>query len=288
MKRIILLLIYIFIFYCLFFYTYSMSIEDNNLVIKNDVLLKELRVNYEGIVPNFQNDIYKYYLTIPEEVKEIEIFATAENPNSTIEIKGNTNLKNGLNIIEIEVISKDKEQRNTYTIEVTKTNNIELVNANLEILAIENVLLSPPFDSNIIDYEAEVSNETEKVKILAIPQNENAKVEIIGEEHLEEGDNLITINVTAPNTFSRRVYTIKLHKRNNEETIQFMKEEQNNHEKLNGIYSVQRTSTKTENKIKRTENNNEKNIKIIIYILISTIVFYIISKLIRILYKKSK
>lgn len=286
MKKIILSLIYICVLYFLFYSTYCTSIEYNNSSIADNMVLEELRINYEGIVPNFEKNIYKYYLTVPEEVSDIEVLASTKNLNSTIEIKGNTNLKNGLNIIEIEVISEDKEQKNTYTIEVTKTDNIKLANANLEILAIENVLLNPPFDSNITNYEVEVSNETEKVNILAITQNENAKVEIIGAEQLEEGDNLITINVTAPNTFSKRIYTINIHKRNREETIQFLQEQKINEEKLNGIYNVQKTSMQMESNAKTVNNYKEKTPKIILYATALIVVIFIILYFIKLKYRK--
>lgn len=276
MKKIILSLICICMFYCSFYNTYCTSIEYNNSSIADNAFLEELRINYEGIVPNFEKNIYKYYLTVPEEVSEIEVLASAENVNSTIEITGNTNLKNGLNIIEIKVTSEDKTQSNSYIIEVTKTNNIELANTNLEILAIENVLLNPPFDSNITNYETEVSNETEKINILAIPQNENAKVEITQREQLQEGDNLIHINVIAPNTFSKRIYTINVYKRNREETIQFLEEEKNNQERLNGIYNIQRTSIQTESNIKTVENDKEIIQKIILYSVVLIIIYIIL------------
>ena len=41
--------------------------------------------------------------------------------------------------------SADKTQSKVYKIYVSKTNNLELANTNLETLAIENTLLNPPF-----------------------------------------------------------------------------------------------------------------------------------------------
>ena len=87
--------------------------------------LQALRINLEGLVPNFEKDIYEYDLTIPKEINEIEIVPITENPNATATVTGNTNLKEGLNIITIDVTSQDQSKKNTYTIRVTKTADLE-------------------------------------------------------------------------------------------------------------------------------------------------------------------
>lgn len=167
----------------------------------NNADLKSLRLDIEGITPNFEKDNYEYYLTVPNDISDIEVLAVLENPNANVEIGGNSDLKEGLNVINITVISEDKTNQNTYTIQVTKTANLELANNNLEILAIENALLYPPFDYIESNYKTEISNELETVNILAIPQNENAVVNINGKDNLKIGNNLVTIVVTAPNRF---------------------------------------------------------------------------------------
>lgn len=163
--------------------------------------LQSLRLNIEGITPNFEKGVYEYYLTVGNSVKEIEVLAVSENPNASVEISGNTNLKEGLNSINIVVTSEDKTIKNTYTIYVTKTANLELANTNLEILAIENTLLNPPFDITETNYKTEISNEVEAIKILSVPQNEKAVVKISGKDNLKQGNNLVTVEVTAPNRF---------------------------------------------------------------------------------------
>lgn len=163
--------------------------------------LQSLRLNIEGITPNFEKVVYEYYLTVGNSVKEIDVLAVSENPNANVEITGNTNLKEGLNVINIVVTSEDKTIKNTYTIQVTKTANLELANTNLEILAIENALLNPPFDAIETNYKTEISNEVENIKILAVPQNEKAVVKISGKDNLKQGNNLVTVEVIAPNRF---------------------------------------------------------------------------------------
>ncbi len=202
--------------------------------------LQSLRLDKEGIVPAFKSGIYEYDLIISNDINSLEVLAIAENPNSQIEIMGNTGLKEGLNLIKINVISEDKTQNKLYTIKVTKTANAEVANTNLETLAIENVSLTPPFDNNTTQYNAEVSNETTNLNILAIPENESAKAEISGNGDLKEGSNLISITVSAPNGITQRVYQVSVYKRNTQEEEIFKEEQSKAQEKLEQAYEIER------------------------------------------------
>lgn len=220
--------------------------EQNIDVRKDNAMLEVLRLDKEGIIPNFDKNIYDYYLTVNNDVDYIDILAISENSNSNIEIIGNNNLKEGLNVITIKVISEDKTQSREYKIQVTKTNNIELANTNLENLAIEGILLNPPFDTNITHYKIYVPNNITNLNILAIPQNENANVEISGKDNLKEGINIINVIVTAQNGFSERIYEINCYKRNEKEEKDFQKEEKENMEQLEKIYETQQVSNTNE------------------------------------------
>lgn len=243
--------------------------------------LKVLRLDKEGLVPNFESNIYQYYLTVPNEINDIEVLAIAENNNSIVNITGNTNLKEGVNTIIIEVISEDKTQNNKYNIEVTKTGNLELANTNLEILAIENILMYPQFDTNIIEYNAEISNEITQLNILAVPENENATVEIRGKDNLKEGNNIIDIIVTAQNGITKRVYKLNIYKRNQEEEVKYKEEVETNKEKLEEIYQIEKTENQPKNEINE-ENKSYKKLKtttiLVIVVIILIIIIYILKK----------
>lgn len=139
-------------------------------------MLKELRINQEGILPSFEPDITEYYLTVSEEINKIDVEAIPENSNSKVEIIGNDNLQIGENLITVNVI-EEKENLN-YNIHVLKTNNYKSSNNNLEILSIENGLLEPPFDSNITEYKLEVPYDVKNLNVWAVPENGNAVIEI--------------------------------------------------------------------------------------------------------------
>ena len=208
--------------------------------------LQALRLDREGITPDFSPEIYEYYLTIPTNIQEIEVLAISENPNATIQITGNTNLQNGLNIITIQVVSLDETQSNTYTIQVTKTDDTELANINLEILAIENVLLVPPFDNSRTNYQAQITNEQNDLNVLAIPENERAIVTVTGKDNLKDGNNLLEIVVTAPNGFSKKKFQVEVYRRNEEEEKRYQEERQLQKEALEEAYEIEELSSDIE------------------------------------------
>lgn len=235
----------------------------------NNANLQVLRLDKEGITPNFEKDIYEYYLSVSNDIQEIEVLAISENFNANIEITGNTNLKEGLNTINIEVTSEDKTQKNIYKIEVTKTANLELANSNLEVLAIENTLLNPPFDANETNYKVEVSSKVQSINIFAAPQNEQASVVITGKDDLKQGNNLVTVVVIAPNGYTKKKYQIEVYKRNDEEENKYNEEISKMEEKLEAAYEVE--------KLNNNEETNSKNkVNIVVYIIIGASIILIL------------
>lgn len=254
--------------------------EQGNSNEANNSYLQSLRLDIEGISPEFDKNIYEYYITVPTKVKELEVLAISENQKATINITGNEGLKEGQNTIKIEVISEDKSTNKVYNIYVTRTDNVEAANANLEILAIENTLLTPPFDAKETRYDAEVPNNTEKLNIFAVPENENAKVEVTGGSNLQEGDNTVIITVTAENGYTVKEYKINVHKRNEKEQVEYQQEQEEQKEKLEDAYEIEKLSADEENvnddkegkEDKEAEEKTENIIFTIIGIIISILV----------------
>lgn len=209
--------------------------SNNANTSKDNTNLSVLRLNHEGISPNFAKDIKEYYIVVDEALDKFDITTIAENPNSTINITGNNNLKTGLNTININVKSEDKTKETNYKIYVTKTSNIEKANANLENLAVENGTLNPEFDANITNYKVEVSSDTDTVNVLAVPERINAKVNINKANKLEVGDNTIEITVNAEDNITKKKYVVIVHRRNKEEENQLKEENKQQAEKLSAI-----------------------------------------------------
>ncbi len=249
--------------------------QGTNTEISN-AKLKDLRLDIEGTHPVFNSDVYEYYLTTEENIKDIEVLAIAQNPNSTVNINGNKELKKGLNKISIEVISEDNSEKNIYNINVTKTDNIELSNTNLEILAIENILLNVPFDVNQVNYKAEIANDKNSINILAIPENEQSVVEINGKDNLKEGNNLVTILVTSPDKISNKKYQIEVYKRNIEDEKKYIEEQNTNQKLLENAYKIEKIKLEDENINQNEKSKTNKYIWIIFSIVIICAVVAII------------
>ena len=258
-------------------------VEENSEVFKsseiqgedNNSLLKVMRLDKEGVIPEFSPEIKDYYFIADTSINNLEVTAIPEATNAQVNITGNNDLKDGINKIEIEVTSRDGTSKSIYTINVTKTDDREAANANLEMLAIEYVTLEPIFDTNILNYKASISNDFTDLNILAVPENVNGKIEIQGNKDLQVGDNTVTVNVTAPNNITIKKYKIIVHKRTEEEDKNFEKEQKINVEKLNNILDEQNQEI-INNGGNNNNYENSTNIARIVYIIIGIIVIIVI------------
>ena len=270
-----------------------LDINDNNLEIKignfneqaallneiqenvssDNTNLSVLRLNHEGISPDFNKDIREYYFIANTSIDNLEVTAIPENSKSIVTVTGNYNLKLGENTIDIKVESEDKTKTSIYKIYVTRTDNIDAANANLETLAIREGTLIPEFYNNMTQYQVEIPNGIENINILAIPQIENATVKILGNDKINVGDNKIQVIVTAENGTTIKKYYINVHRRSETEETEYHIEEELQAKKLSSIMQEDNIEEKIEssNQVEETELKN-KNIALIIIVAIILIV----------------
>lgn len=257
-------------------------------VSSDNTNLKIMRLNREGISPDFQKSVKEYYFIADNSINDLEVTAIPENANATVNVTGNTNLKKGLNTIKIEVESEDKTKKSVYAIHVTKTENPELANSNLENLAVREAMLFPAFDANITQYDIEVANDIDKIDVLAVPEKIGATVTINGNDKLEIGGNIITVNVTAENKITNKKYVIKAHRRDEQEEIQAKEEQENQVEQLEAILEEQSEENRS---TERYEENTSKMeiIDVITWGLLGTVaVGFIIAFIVHVILKRNK
>lgn len=192
----------------------------NTQTLSANANLKELHLNVEGLSPAFQKTVTRYNLIVGNDISQININAIPEEANAKVSVTGNTNLNVGVNEVVITVTAPDGKSTKRYIIEVTKTQNPDLANANLETLAIENVTLEPEFNADVTLYNAIISSDVENINLLAIPQIEGASVTVTGADNINFGDNTITVNVIAKDGVTNKEYIIKLYKTTPEEENQ--------------------------------------------------------------------
>ena len=132
---------------------------------KNGELAKfTFRAKEEGIA-NFNID-GEFYNNVPELIQ-------TEFKGSSVQIGKETVIEQN-DVISVEKVNFENSEH--------MTTGLEKNNTDLETLAVQDILLYPPFDKMIKEYSIEVSENIKKLNILAIPENENAKVQIIGSE----------------------------------------------------------------------------------------------------------
>lgn len=88
------------------------TVTDTNLKLSE---LKIAKVNFEE---TFDPDVYTYELTLNDFVNKLDITATANQADATVEITGNENFEQGKNVVTIILTSADGTKVATYQIEV--------------------------------------------------------------------------------------------------------------------------------------------------------------------------
>lgn len=174
----------------------------------NNPMLKDIKIDGNEIEPTFEMFTTEYIVQVPEETTQIQIEAIPDDENANVEIIGNTeNLEIGRNEIEIKVTAEDGIATQSYYIFVTRGNN-QNTNANLKSLVIANTELAPTFDSNNINYAVEYPKDLEQLEIEAVPEDEEATVNIIGNEDLTEITQTIEVQVTAQDGQTQKTYYV--------------------------------------------------------------------------------
>ncbi len=242
--------------------------DANTVTVANENNLSILRLNRAGMLPDFNPNIKEYYIIVGEEINNLEVTAVPENEDDKVVIEGNNNLKNGLNTITVRVTSKNNISEE-YKIYVTKTSNREEANASLENLAVEGYTLSPNFQSQVLNYKIDVSENIDKLNILAIPENYDAKVEVKGNVNINlnsQKENIVTVIVTAPNGITFQKYQIAINKKQQENisndktdilnSSNIIWSENNINSEMNNILSSSNIN------IQNSLNENEENNKI--------------------------
>ena len=168
--------------------------KENEEEKSNVKTLKSLTVERFTLEPEFDPNITEYSLTVGADVEKLDIGVIAEDPKSTVEIVGNNELLIGENTVNVKVTAEDGTVR-TYTINVTKLAD---VGVKLSELSIENYTLSPEFSSDVFEYILNITDTSiTNLAINAKSDEENVDIEIVGNNELKLGKNIITILVTS-------------------------------------------------------------------------------------------
>lgn len=161
---------------------------------------------------DFDSDVFNYEITIEDGINTINVSAVPQDKSSKVDIEGNSNLTNG-SVIKITVTGTDNTT-SVYSIKVNKTEKKLSNNAKLKSLAIDEYQIS--FSPSVTNYSVIVGEEVLSIGINYETDDENANVNIEGNEDLKEGSK-VKIIVTAEDGKTTNTYNIdvKVKKKSN-------------------------------------------------------------------------
>lgn len=204
-----------------------------------------------GIKPNdfknFKPGTTKYYITVPNDVDKVEVYAEKQESSQKISGTGNVELKEGSNTVKVVCTAEDGTTK-TYTMYITRekaeeisetidekqteepieseeepqeettesTNEQEIGITNLNIIAKtekgETITaeLLPSFIENEYEYQLAVPLNVIELEISAEAQEGTPEIEVMGNKNLVEGENLITVIVKLGE--ETKVYNITVNK----------------------------------------------------------------------------
>ena len=207
----------------------------------------EARLEDFGIIPHdfkgFKSDKKDYTAIVPEDVSKIEIYAKLKDENAKVTGTGFKNLEMGENKFTITVIAENGNENNynltivrgkeTEKTETKVKEKVEKPNTDLgdglETLTIEDVEISPKFNTKKYEYTAKYTGDKQELKVEAKATDPYYEVEITGNKELKDGENIITILVSDPDGKNVATYQVILDKEKAEavDSVAEVKEREN-------------------------------------------------------------
>ncbi len=180
------------------------------LVKSNDATLSSLTASPAVLSPAFNSGVYSYTATVPYDTPSVTVAATASDSSATVSSgTGVKTLATGDNTITVKCIAEDGVTYKNYTIVITKeTPTAYLSDNTLSALSIEGLTLSPAFSSGTVTYTAATESETAPA-VTATPTVDGATFSVVKPAQFVEGENTITITVTAING-TTKTYTVNV------------------------------------------------------------------------------
>lgn len=202
----------------------------SNTITKTKAKSSNANLSNLGMNPNdftgFSENKTSYDVTVPNNVTQVEIYATKKDSKASLTGTGIKKLQEGQNTANVIVTAEDGTTK-TYTINIKRlsknekqdtTENLDAKSSSnskdleLSNLEIEGVNLEPSFESSTYKYEISIKGEQSNLDIKASTNNTSDKVEIIGNENLQNGQNIITILVTNSKSDEVATYQIYVNK----------------------------------------------------------------------------
>lgn len=181
------------------------STSSNNNNNSKPVTTKSSDTSLKSVTVNGKSYTIGKSITVGADTSSINIKATANSSKAKVTGTGTKELETGTNNFNIKVTAEDGGSK-TYKVTVIREeqvddnpniedpNQLQAQELRLSSLKIQGVELNPTFNSEVFEYTVYVVNENE-LKIDAISNMEETKIEISGNTNLIEGENIATIKL---------------------------------------------------------------------------------------------
>lgn len=176
----------------------------------DEATLSNLLVQGYVLNEKFDSNNYKYSLNVGKNVDKITIKGIPTYEFATVKGTGTFSLATGKNTYYIEVTAENGNEQ-TYEIEINKNNG----SSSLKNLQVVGYKLDKKFKSDTYIYKLVVDSKVTKLDIRAKAADDE-KVEIIGNDKLDYGENEIIIKVTGKDK-TNTTYKINVTKLSTEE-----------------------------------------------------------------------
>lgn len=160
----------------------------------------------------------KYEVSVPNSVKSVEVYAKAKDSKATISGTGNVELKEGQNTEEVVVTAEDGTKK-TYTIVITRLKEGEKITeqktstgVSLKSLKVDGYELNSQFEPEKYEYEVNIEGEETSLNIIAEAAQSSDSVQILGNENLIDGKNIVNILVSDSKEENSVIYELTINK----------------------------------------------------------------------------
>jgi hypothetical protein len=175
-------------------------------------LLVNLEVENYSLDPEFNKEIFEYFITVDNEVTSLNLTYIPEDENATITVTGNENFVVGMNEVLIKVTASDNTEQEyiLYVNRSMSTNNF------LKTLSTDVGILDPNFNPNTLEYNISVESDVDVIRVYASTMDSSAVITSkIGNDNpytLEKGLNKIQIKVRSSIGVTR-TYTLNVNRK---------------------------------------------------------------------------
>lgn len=183
------------------------NLEENVEEEESETPKKGLKnIEIEGYPIDFNTNTYKYTIEVPVTVNSINITPIKYNETDSVTISDKAN-NLGAENTNIMIIVSSEESITYYQINVVR---VQPKSENNYLASLSILGYPINFDSNVTEYSLNIPNNVSFLNITAEPQDENAQININGNNYLIDGS-IITITITAENG-TPRDYIIRITK----------------------------------------------------------------------------